>query len=168
MPISLAPIICATTFKLLLCPPAPPPPPPIEALPMNPTAAEALAWQRQPVANGTRPRNLVLFIGDGMGLTTVAAARGLAESRAAAAAAAPPPTQAADASPAAPIAAPAPEPAPELSKRAARKAAARAERIAAAQATADAARAASATPFGDDGQLGFELFPATAIGRTNL
>jgi alkaline phosphatase len=182
LPISLAPIVCAASFKLLMCPPPPPPPPPIEALSANPSAAEALAWQQQPVANGTRPRNLILFIGDGMGLTTVSAARVLAEQRgktaaeavaaidaarsqlaieAASSSVAKADTVAADAarSDLAP---------PKKLSRTERKAAEKAERIANAQKTRDNASTAAAKPFGDSGELGFELFPATAIGRTNL
>lgn len=78
MGLSIAGIVCTVTLKLLACPEkAPPPPPPIQALPPNADPAEVLAFAQQPVATGTRPRNLILFIADGMGVTAVAAARAL-------------------------------------------------------------------------------------------
>ena len=78
MGLSIAGIVCTVTLKLLACPEKdPPPPPPIQALPPNSDPAEVLAFAQQPVATGTRPRNLILFIADGMGVTAVAAARAL-------------------------------------------------------------------------------------------
>ena len=78
MGLSIAGIVCTVTLKLLACPErVPPPPPPIQALPPNAGPAEVLAFAQQPVATGTRPRNLILFIADGMGVTAVATARAL-------------------------------------------------------------------------------------------
>lgn len=159
MGLDIASILCTITFKLVGCPEEPPPPPPIEAVPPDANAATLLAFAQQPVATGTRPRNLILFIADGLGVTAVAAARDFAEAQAAGA---PPPVDdgvAADV----PKSPNSDAPAEQVSASQARANA----RIAAARAAQAAALKAASQPFAAPGQLGFELFPVAAIGRTS-
>ena len=74
---SLLEIICAVSFDLLGCPPKPPSPP-IEALQHVAARSQAQAIAQQPVATRSQPRNLVLFLADGLGEDAVAVARAIA------------------------------------------------------------------------------------------
>ena len=146
---SLLKIVCVVSFNLLGCPAKPPPPPPIDALSPDATRSQVLAFAQQPVASRSQPRNLVLFLADGLSEDAIAAARTIA---AMPPSASPPQTT---------VPHPIQEEAPALALLA---------RIdEAAPASADPASEPSlASPSAVTPQpLAFERFPASAISRTH-
>jgi len=143
MGLSIAGIICTITFKLVGCPKQePPPPPPIQSAPADNDPAQVLQFLQQPVASGTKPRNLIIFVADGMGGTLVAATRARLAQRASA-----PPAPPAPAVPA-PAAGADPDPATQPAG--------------ASEAAIAATVPATADPTTTPPRLSFELFPATA------
>ena len=155
MGLSIGGIVCTITLKLLACPEKVPPPlPPIQAAQLDNDPAKVLELAQQLVATGTKPRNLIVFIADGMDPTLVAAAR----ARIAQPAPLPldqtlPPSAAPDA-------------AAELDPSSAPMSAGGSAVAAPGRAVADPAAPVPVATARSD-RLSFELFPATAVSKTN-
>ena len=155
MGLSIGGIVCTITLKLLACPEKVPPPlPPIQAAQLDNDPAKVLELAQQLVATGTKPRNLIVFIADGMDPTLVAAAR----ARIAQPAPLPldqtlPPSAAPDA-------------AAELDPSSAQMSAGGSAVAASGPAVADPAAPVPVATARSD-RLSFELFPDTAVSKTD-